>query len=85
MNNLREQQLDLLDFDYWRLLSQSIDSLNLILLYLLLHLCFKVVETSDLPEFGDVRVTWAPKSLQTVTAAMKLKDIFSLEQTLWQT
>ena len=82
MNNLREQQRDLLDFDYWRLLSQSIDSLNLILLYLLLHLCFKVVETSDLPEFGDVRVTWAPKSLQTVMAAMKLKDIFSLEHTL---
>ena len=54
MNNLREQQLDLLDFDYWRFfVSECIDSLNLILLYLLLHLCFKVVETSDLPEFDD--------------------------------
>ena len=25
---------------------------------------------------------WAPKSLQTVTAAMKLKDIYSLEEKL---
>ena len=28
---------------------------------------------------------WAPKSLQTVTAAMKLKDTCSLEAKLWQT
>ena len=28
---------------------------------------------------------WAPKSLQMVTAAMKLKDAFSLEENLWQT
>ena len=27
----------------------------------------------------------APKSLQMVTAAMKLKDTFSLEEKLWQT
>ena len=26
---------------------------------------------------------WAPKSLQMVTAAMKLKDTFSLEEKLW--
>ena len=26
---------------------------------------------------------WAPKSLQMVTAAMKLKDIFSMEEKLW--
>ena len=26
-----------------------------------------------------------PKSLQTVTAAIKLKDIYSLEEKLWQT
>ena len=29
--------------------------------------------------------SWAPKSLQTVTAAMKLKDPSSLEEKLWQT
>ena len=28
---------------------------------------------------------WAPKSLQTVTAAMKLKAAYSLEGKLWQT
>ena len=27
--------------------------------------------------------SWAPKSLQMVTAAMKLKDAYSLEETLW--
>ena len=33
-----------------------------------------------------VRVfSWAPKSLQMVTAAMKLKDTFSLEEKLWLT
>ena len=29
--------------------------------------------------------SWAPKSLQMVTAAMKLKDTCSLEEKLWQT
>ena len=29
--------------------------------------------------------SWAPKSLLTVTAAMKLKDNYSLEGKLWQT
>ena len=29
--------------------------------------------------------SWAPKSLQMVTAAMKLKDASSLEEKLWQT
>ena len=29
--------------------------------------------------------SWAPKSLQTVTAAMKLKGTCSLEEKLWQT
>ena len=28
--------------------------------------------------------SWAPKSLQMVTAAMKLKDSYSLEEKLWQ-
>ena len=30
-------------------------------------------------------VSWAPKSLQMVTAAIKLKDACSLEEKLWQT
>ena len=30
-------------------------------------------------------IFWAPKSLQMVTAAMKLKDAYSLEETLWKT
>ena len=29
--------------------------------------------------------SWAPKSMQTVTAAMKLKDACSLEEKLWPT
>ena len=29
-------------------------------------------------------IFWAPKSLQMVTAAMKLKDSYSLEEKLWQ-
>ena len=30
-------------------------------------------------------IFWAPKSLQMVTAAMKLKDACPLEEKLWQT
>ena len=30
-------------------------------------------------------IFWAPKSLQMVTAAMKLKDAYSLEEQLWPT
>ena len=30
-------------------------------------------------------IFWAPKSLQMVTAAMKLKDAYSLEEKLWLT
>ena len=30
-------------------------------------------------------VSWAPKSLQMVTAAMKFKDAYSLEAKLWPT
>ena len=33
----------------------------------------------------QVTFSWAPKSLQIVTAATKLKDAFSLEEKLWQT
>ena len=30
-------------------------------------------------------IFWAPKSLQMVTAAMKLKETYSLEEKLWPT
>ena len=30
-------------------------------------------------------ISWAPKSLQMVTAGMKLKDAYSLEEKLWPT
>ena len=30
-------------------------------------------------------ILWAPKSLQMVTEAMKLKDAYSLEEMLWPT
>ena len=33
----------------------------------------------------DRLFSWAPKSLQMVTAAMKLKDTCSLEEKLWET
>ena len=33
----------------------------------------------------DTLFSWAPKSLQMVTAAMKLKDTCSLEEKLWLT
>ena len=32
----------------------------------------------------DILFSWAPKSLQMVNAAMKLKDACSLEENLWQ-
>ena len=34
---------------------------------------------------SDRLFSWTPKSLQMVTAAMKLKDACSLEEKLWQT
>ena len=34
---------------------------------------------------SDFVFFWAPKPLQTVTAAMKLKDAYSLEGKLWPT
>ena len=34
-------------------------------------------------EIGTAFIFWAPKSLQVVTAAMKLKDAYSLEGKLW--
>ena len=33
----------------------------------------------------QILFSWAPKSLQTMTIAMKLKDVCSLEDKLWQT
>ena len=43
------------------------------------HIDGEIVETvSDF-------IFWAPKSLQMVIAAMKLKDSYSLEENLWQT
>ena len=34
---------------------------------------------------GQILFSWAPKSLQTETAAMKLKDACFLQEKLWQT
>ena len=34
---------------------------------------------------SETLISWAPKSLQMVTAAMKLKDAYSLEEKLWPT
>jgi len=33
----------------------------------------------------QISFSWAPKSLQMVTAAMKLTDAYPLEEKLWQT
>ena len=33
----------------------------------------------------EILLSWAPKSLQMVSAAMKLKDACSLKEKLWQT
>ena len=39
----------------------------------------------ELGAWGADFFFWAPKSLQMVTAAMKLKDAYSLEGKLWPT
>ena len=39
----------------------------------------------EIMETWQTLFSWAPKSLWTVTAAMKLKDACSLEEKLWQT
>ena len=36
-------------------------------------------------EAVQILFSWAPKSLQTVTVAIKLRDACSLEEKLWQT
>ena len=43
----------------------------------------ETVETVS--DFIFLRGGWAPKSLQMVTAAMKVKDTYSLEKKLWPT
>ena len=43
----------------------------------------ETVET--VTDFIIVIIIWNPKSLQMVTAAMKLKDAYSLEEKLWPT
>ena len=50
----------------------------------------KIMASSPITSWKlDVETTddmfWAPKSLQMVTAAMKLKDAYSLEGKLWAT
>ena len=40
-------------------------------------------ETEETVETVSDFIFWAPKSLQMVTAAMKLKDTYSLEGKLW--
>ena len=42
-------------------------------------------ETVETVETVSDFIFWAPKSLQMVTAAMKLKDTYSLEGKLWPT
>ena len=39
----------------------------------------------EMMEIGQTFFSWTPKSLQMVTAAMKLKDACYLEEKLWQT
>ena len=39
----------------------------------------------EIVETVSAFIFWAPKSLQMVTAAMKLKDAYSLEGKLWPT
>ena len=42
------------------------------------------VDGETMETVTDFLSAWAPKSLQTVTAAVKLKDACSLEEKLWQ-
>ena len=46
--------------------------------------CYKLRKDIDRETVSDF-IFWAPKSLQMVTAAMKLKDAYSLEGKLWPT
>ena len=43
------------------------------------------IDGETVETLSDFIFFWAPKSLQMVTAAMKLKDAYSLEEKLWPT
>ena len=43
------------------------------------------IDGATVQTVSDFIFFWAPKSLQMVTAAMKLKDAYSLEEKLWPT
>ena len=43
------------------------------------------IDSGKVETVADFFFSWAPKSLWTVTAAMKLKDTCSLKEKLWQT
>ena len=43
------------------------------------------IDGETVETLSDFIFFWAPKSLQMVTAAMKLKDAYSLEGKLWPT
>ena len=43
------------------------------------------IDRETMETVRDFNFFWTPKSLQTVTAAMKLKDGCSLEEKLWPT
>ena len=43
------------------------------------------VDGETMETVTDFLLFWAPKSLQMVTAVMKLKDAYSLEEKLWST
>ena len=43
------------------------------------------IDRETVETVSDFFFFWAPKSLQMVTAAMKLQDAYSLEEKLWPT
>ena len=43
------------------------------------------IQKTKIMASGQILFSWAPKSLWTVTTAMKLKDACSLEEKLWPT
>ena len=43
------------------------------------------IDGETIETMKDFIFSWAPKSLQMVTAAMKFKDACSFEEKLWQT
>ena len=45
----------------------------------------KIMASGPIASWQIFLFSWAPESLQTVSAAMKLKDTYTLERKLWQT